>query len=74
MKAKLKIYNVISDQGTTYDEIKEALLGCTAMSFSSAAEAFCTEAPLVGVETSNGKDVKIFIQNHTRSGRCTTSS
>ena len=40
MKAKLKIYNVMSDHGTTYDEIKEALQG-SAMSFSSAAEAFC---------------------------------
>ena len=42
MKVKLKIYKVMSNQDTTYKEVKEPLLGCTAMSFSSAAEAFCT--------------------------------
>ena len=40
MKAKLKFYKVMSNQDTTYEEVKEPLLGCTAI--SSAAEAFCT--------------------------------
>ena len=42
MRAKLKIHKVMQDPGSTYEEIKEALLGCTAMSFSSAAEDFKT--------------------------------
>ena len=42
MKAKSKIHKVMQDQDSTYEEIKEALLGCTSMSFSSAAEEFCT--------------------------------
>ena len=42
MKAKLKIHSVMQDNNSTYKDIKDALLGCTAMSFSSAAEDFCT--------------------------------
>ena len=42
MKAKLKIHSVMQDNDSTYKDIKDALLGCTAMSFSSAAEDFCT--------------------------------
>ena len=41
MRAKSKIHKVMQDQDSTYEEIKEALLGCTAISFSSAAEDFC---------------------------------
>ena len=37
IKAKAKI------QTATYEEIKDALLGCLAMTFSSAAEDLCTE-------------------------------
>ena len=42
MKAKTKIHTTMQDNDSTYDDIKDALMGCTAMSFSSAAEDFCT--------------------------------
>ena len=42
MKVKTKIQTVIQDQDSMYEEIKDALLGCMAMIFSSAAENLCT--------------------------------
>ena len=40
IKAKTKIYTTMQDNDSTYDDIKDALMGCTSMSFSSAAEDF----------------------------------
>ena len=37
---KVKIQWVLQDDGATYDQIKEALLGCAEVSFGVAAEAF----------------------------------
>ena len=42
LKAKSRIQMVIQDNDSTYEEVKEALLGCAAMTFSSAAEDVCT--------------------------------
>ena len=39
-KTKFKVLKLIRNQDTTYEELKEALLGCSAMTFSSAAEEF----------------------------------
>ena len=41
--AKTSIQTIIQDNNSTYDEVKEALLGCSALTFSSAAEDLCTE-------------------------------
>ena len=42
LKSKARIQSAIQDNDSTYDEVKEALLGCAAMTFSSAAEDLCT--------------------------------
>ena len=42
LKSEARIQSVILDDGSTYEEVKEALLGCAAMTFSSAAEDMCT--------------------------------
>ena len=42
LKAKYKVLQFIKNQHSMYDELKEALLGCSAMTFSSAAEEFFT--------------------------------
>ena len=42
LRAKTRIQTVIQDKDSTHDEVKEALLGCSAMTFSSAAEDLCT--------------------------------
>ena len=42
MKVRTKIHTTMQDNDSTYADIKDALMGCTAMSFSSAAEDFCT--------------------------------
>ena len=41
-KAKLKIQTTIQDADATYEEIKEALLGCSNITFSAAAETLMT--------------------------------
>ena len=42
LKAKTKVQSVIQDNDSTYEEVKDALLGCSAITFSSAAEDLCT--------------------------------
>ena len=42
-KVKAKIHNVMQDADSTYEEIKEALLGCSEMPFNMASEDFKTE-------------------------------
>ena len=38
-KAKLRIQSVIQDHDSSYNQVKEALLGCSNMTFSAAAES-----------------------------------
>ena len=42
LKSKARIQSVIQDNDSTYEEVKEALLGFAAMTFCSAAEDMCT--------------------------------
>ena len=42
LKSKARIQSVIQDDDSTYDEVKETLLGCAAMTFSFTAEDLCT--------------------------------
>ena len=65
MKAKLKLYKVMSNQDTTYEEVKEPLLGCTAMPFSSAAEAFCTgeKGKLTKLDVRQATEIMIRLAN-----------
>ena len=41
-KAKLKIQTTMQDPHATYEDIKEALLGCSNMTFSAASEVMMT--------------------------------
>ena len=40
LEAKQKVIGLLQDATSTYDDIRAALLGCTAMTFGAAAEAF----------------------------------
>jgi len=39
LQAGEKIYNVLKDEDSTFDDIVVAMTGCTAMTFASTAEA-----------------------------------
>ena len=41
-KTKLKVRDTITNTGSTYGELKEALIGCTSLSFSHASESVMT--------------------------------
>jgi len=42
LKSLVKIEDTLQREGATYDDVVEALRGCTSMSFCSAAEDMCT--------------------------------
>ena len=42
LNAKHKILHLLQNADSTYDELKEALMGCAAMTFGTATEAFFT--------------------------------
>ena len=42
VSTKLKIQHVLQDEHATYEDIKEALLGCSNMTFSAASETLLT--------------------------------
>ena len=52
-KAKLKIQSTLQNEDATYEGIKEALLGCSNMTFSAAAETLMT-----------GNKGRAYILNH----------